>query len=166
VKTILIFIDHGLALAYFLYTDLIYKLLKGNNRLVFLVQDELLEKLRRDYTHLPNVVFESMREGDLLHYQHTYRPHLQEIFEYIRGASASPRIPLTYVDTHRKRKITEAVGKWKVALKIVQPLIFLLRYSRLARKIFLKIQVGSSVSQYCRLENRPVFSEGGKPCQA
>jgi hypothetical protein len=139
-KTILLVIDHGLALAYFLYTDLAKKLLARNVRLVFLVQDDLLPKLRADYTGTPNLVFESLREDQLIHYQKTFRPHLQEMVDYIRGASASPRIPLTYVDTHRQRKIYEARGRWKLALQVAQPLIYLLRHSKMARKLFLRFQ--------------------------
>jgi hypothetical protein len=139
-KTVLLVIDHGLALAYFLYTDLAKKLLEKDLRLVFLVQDDLLQKLRQDYADTPQLVFESLREDQLTHYQKTFRPRLQEMVEYIRGASASPRIPLTYVDTHRRRKIYEARGRWKLALQLAQPIIYILRHSRLARKMFLRFQ--------------------------
>ena len=91
-KTILLVIDHGLSLAYFLYTDLVKKLLERDLRLVFLVEDDLLSKLRVDYSGNPNLIFESLREDQLVRYQKTYRPRVQEIVEYIRGASASPRM--------------------------------------------------------------------------
>ena len=48
-KTVFIVIEHGLSLAYFLYTDLYKQMLNGKVRLVMLVQDELLPKLRQDY---------------------------------------------------------------------------------------------------------------------
>jgi hypothetical protein len=139
-KTVLIAIDHGLALAYMLYTDLAKKLCEKNIRLVFLVQDDLLPKMRADFGYLPNTSFESLREDQLIQYQKTHHPRLQELFEYIRGASASPRIPLTYVDTHRRRKLTEARGRWKLVLQMAQPIIFLLRSSRLARRFFMYLQ--------------------------
>ena len=139
-KTILLIIDHGLSLAYFLYTDLAKKLVEKDVRLVFLVQDELILKLQTDFADLPNVVFESLREKQAIQYQKTYRPRLQEMFEYIRGASASPRIPMTYVDTHRRRKLYEARGRWKLALQAAQPLIFILRHSRPARRLFMYLQ--------------------------
>jgi hypothetical protein len=139
-KTVLIIIENGLALAYFLYTDLAKELLAKNLRLVFLVQDDLLPKLQADYAGNPNLIFESLREDQLIEYQKTFRPRLQEMVEYIRGASASPRIPLTYVDTHRKRKIYEARGRWKLALQLAQPMIYILRHSKLARKLFLRFQ--------------------------
>lgn len=139
-KTILLIIDHGLSLAYFMYTDLAQKLLERGVRLAFLVQDDLIPKLQADFGHIPNLVFEGMREEQLLHYKNAYRPRMQEMMEYIRGASASPRIPLTYVDTHRRRKLYEARGCWKLALQIAQPIIFILRRSRLARRSFAWLQ--------------------------
>jgi hypothetical protein len=133
-------VDHGLSLAYFLYTDLLKILAERNVRLVFLVQDELLPKLRQDYAGDPNLVFESMREDELLRYQNGHRPRLQELFEFVRHATASPRIPLTYVDTTRQRKLFEARGGWKLALKLTQPFIHLTRASRLARQLFIALQ--------------------------
>jgi hypothetical protein len=139
-KTVLIVIEHGLSLAYFLYTDLYRQMLEGGNRLVFLVQDELLPVLRKDFSDVPNLVFESLREGEAERYHHEHAFRIQEILEYIRGSSMDHRIPLTYVDTNRKRKISEATGRWRYALYAAQPAIFILRYSRLARSGFLWLQ--------------------------
>lgn len=139
-KTILLFIDHGLALAYFLYTDLAKALVKKDIRLVFLVQDELLPKLKKDYDNEPNIIFESMREDKAEEYKRKYHGSSQEFFEFVRGSVASPRIPLTYVDTHRQRKLREATPRYRFLLRLFEPWIYLLRYSALARKVFLKIQ--------------------------
>jgi hypothetical protein len=140
VKTVFIVIEHGLSLAYFLYTDLYRQLLAGNLRLVMLVQDELLPKLRADYARVENLVFESLREAQATRYHRGYHFRLQEILEYIRGSSTDRRIPLTYVDTNRKRKIYEARSRWRYALIAAQPAIYILRYSRLARRAFLWLQ--------------------------
>jgi hypothetical protein len=140
VKTIIIVIEHGLSLAYFLYTDLYKQMLNGNVRLVMLVQDELLEKLRHDYAGVPNLIFESLLETEAIRYHRNYHNRLQEILEYIRGSSMDHRIPLTYVDTNRKRKIHESSGRWRYALYASQPVIYILRYSRLARRAFLWVQ--------------------------
>ena len=65
---------------------------------------------------VPNLVFESLREAQATRYHRDYHFRLQEILEYIRGSSTDRRIPLTYVDTNRKRKIYEARGRWRYAL--------------------------------------------------
>jgi hypothetical protein len=139
-RTVFVIIEHGLSLAYFLYTDLYKQLLAGQVRLVMLVQDELLPKLRQDYSAVPNLVFESLRESQATDYHHGYHFRVQEILEYIRGSSMDHRIPLTYVDTNRKRKIYEARGRWRYALYAAQPAIYILRYSRLVRRAFLWLQ--------------------------
>jgi hypothetical protein len=135
-KTVLIFVDHGLTLGYYLFTGLAEQLTTQGVRLVFLVENELIERLRKDYAENKLLVFESARETECLKYQNSHQRALQEMIEYVRGASMSPRIPMTYVDTHRRRKEYEAKSLHQIALKAVRPLIFLLRTSKIARRTF------------------------------
>ena len=135
-KTILIYVDHGLMVGYFLSTGLAEQLTSRGVRLVFLLQDELVDKMRESSAGNDLLIFESSREKQTLAFENHFHPSLQEMIEYLRGASMSHRIPLTYVDTHRQRKEYEATGKWKVALKAARPLIYTLRYSKLARNAF------------------------------
>ncbi len=139
-KTILVYSDHGLMLANYLNTDLAKKLTENGVSLVFLVQSELVEKLRINYSQFKNISFISSREEQTDHYRITYHSALQEIIEYIRGASMSYTVPLTYVDMHRQRKEYEAKGRWKILLISMRPIIWLLRGSKLARKLFDKFQ--------------------------
>jgi hypothetical protein len=139
-KTILLVIDHGLTLANFLLTDLARLLTDQDVRLVFLVQDELIPRLREEYGANPLLLFDSMREDQAIHYQKTVHGGIQELMEHIRGASMNPEVPMTYVDTHRQRKEYEAKGRWKYALKATRPVIGLLRHSRVARRAFASLQ--------------------------
>jgi len=139
-KTAIIFVDHGLTIGYYLFTGLAEQLTNQGVRLVFLVEEDLIEKLRKDYATNTLVVFESAREAACLKYQNNHQRAVQEIVEYVRGASMSPRIPMTYVDTHRQRKEYESIGRHKFALKAVRPLIYLLRSSRIARRAFRNLQ--------------------------
>lgn len=135
-KTAFIYVDHGLTIGYYLFTGLAERLTERGVRLVFLVEDELVEKLRKDFAANPLLVFESAREKQTTQYQQEHLAGLQEMFEYVRKSSMSPRVPLTYVDTHRRRKEFEARGRWKFILKALRPAIFVLRSSSLARKVF------------------------------
>jgi hypothetical protein len=139
-KTIMIFLDHGLGVAYFFDTELAHLLTRQGVRLVFLLQDELLPKLRQRYKNNDRIVFESMREKEALEYQRGYKGGLQEVMDYLRGAVASPRIPLSYVDTHRRRKQFEARGRWKFVLGTATPLIWMMRRSKILRKLFRQTQ--------------------------
>jgi len=82
----MIYSDHGLMLAYYLNTGLAEMLTAQGIHLVFLVQAELVDRLRHDYGHLENIEFISSREEAADHYRKTYHGGLQEIIEYIRGA--------------------------------------------------------------------------------
>ncbi len=135
-KTIFVVLDHGLALAYFLQTDLTRMLLEREDvRIVFLVQDAVLPLIQKEFSH-PNVTFESMRDGQAGQYAATHLAGVQELFDYVRRTSASPKVPLTYVDTHRQRKEYEALGRRKRVLLALRPVIRTLRRSRAARRLF------------------------------
>jgi hypothetical protein len=134
-KTVFIAIDHGIGLAYFLNTDLISLLLKGDVRVVLLVQDELIQPLREQFAGQPNLAVESLRLKAAANYQETYHGGVQVMMDYVRRTSANHTIPLTYVDTHRQRKEYEAENlKRKLSLVSMRPLIWLLRHSKAARQ--------------------------------
>jgi hypothetical protein len=135
-KTIFIVLDHGLALAYFLQTDLTRMLLEREDlKVVFLVQDAFLPMVKKEFSR-PNVVFESMRENQVLQYTKHHMAGIQELVDYLRGSSLSPKVLLTYVDTHRMRKEYEARGRRRQVLLALRPAITLLRKSKLARRAF------------------------------
>ncbi len=134
-KTVFIVLDHGLALGYFFQTQLTDLLLEKGLRLVFVVQDSMLELAKQQYQH-PQVLFEAMRDTQVKVYQKNNHEGLQELFDYVRKATADTSIPLTYVDTHRQRKEYEAQGRRKTVLRLLRPLIYFLRRSRTGRKMF------------------------------
>ncbi len=138
-KTIFIFLDHGLGVSYFFETGLMEKLLEEDVRLVFLLQKAELERKQAQISH-PNIVFESMREEEALRYQKTHYAGLQELFDYVRRTVASPKIPLTYVNTRQKNKEFEAKGRRKMVLKALRPIISILRHSKKSRRLFQKLQ--------------------------
>jgi hypothetical protein len=134
-KTIFIVLDHGLALAYFLQTGLTRMLLERKDiRLVFLVQDSVLALIKKEYEHL-DVTFESMRENQVHQYIASHMAGTQELIDHVRWSTLSPRIPLTYVDTSRRRKEYEAKGRRKQVLLALRPVITVLRKSRAARQV-------------------------------
>ena len=138
-KTIFIALDHGLAVAYFFETNLINTLVERDARIVVLAPEAMLPLLRERYPN-SKVIIESVRDVQTTRYKKEYHPSLQEYFEHVRRASASPRIPLMYVDRNRKWKEIEAKERHKIALLLLRPVIGLLRYSRLARWVFRRVQ--------------------------
>ncbi len=134
-KTIFICLDFGLPLAYFFETDLARLLVERGARLVVLVPEAMLAFTRQKYQR-GNVLVESIRDDRVEAYRHRHLSRLQTVLEYIRRASADRAIPLTYVDTHRKRKENYAPTWQKILYRFVRPVIWLLRRSRRARRLF------------------------------
>ena len=138
-KRILIALDQGLAHAYFLETDLTRMLVEKGAQVIFLVPEAYIPLLEGRYA-CPGVTFDSIRDAELAHYWQTFHPGLQQFFEHVRRASASTRIPLTYVDVHRLRNEHDARGRYRYILLALRPLICLLRHSRPGRLMFRKLQ--------------------------
>lgn len=134
-KTIFACLDTGLALAYFFETDLAKTLVSDDVRLVVLVREVQLQNAREKYAQ-PHVVFESMRDREAEKYRKTRRSRFQYWAEHVRRASVSSKIPLTYVDTHRKRGEMHAKGNSRFSYQALRSLIFLLRHSKYARNLF------------------------------
>ena len=134
-KTIFIVLDHGLAMAYFFETELVRLLLNQNIRLVIILPEQMLSCVKKEYMH-PGVIFESLRDTKIQDYVTNHMPRVQSTINYIRRAVADSKIPLTYVDTHRRRHEYEARGRHKILLLMLRPVIFSLRKSRFARKIY------------------------------
>ena len=139
-KTIFLVLDHGLGLGYFFETEIAKKLLEANIRLVFLVKDSMIEHVRKEIQH-PNVIVESMREDKVKAYQQAHHPGVFELVEHVRRTSAKHTIPITYIDTNRRRKEYEAHGRRKTILKILKPFIIFNRYSHFSRWLFRKCLV-------------------------
>ncbi len=137
--TVFFVLDTGLAHAYLLETDLLDRLLSKGIRPVVLTQAAYLPALQQKYGR-EGLVFASLRDEAARAYQRNYHPTAQYFFEHVRRAAASSRIPLTYVDSHRRRKETEAEGAYRWALLALRPAIYLLRYSCLARRAFRWLQ--------------------------
>ncbi len=139
-KTIMLFADHGLTLANFLLTDLARFITDHDARIVMLVPDELIPRLRQDFASNPQLIFESSRAPQALEYQHAYRPGMQDMVEVVRKASLDPKVPLTYVDHHLHRKEFEASGSQSLLLLVARWAINLLRSNPKARARFINLQ--------------------------
>lgn len=136
-KTAFIVLDHGLGLGYFFETALMDLLLVDGMRVVVFVQESMLEYVQSIYTK-PGLIFESMRDRQIQTYRNSRHAGIYELVEHVRRASANKVIPLTYVDTHRKRKEYESQGRRRITIKLMRPLIFLNRHLKISRYLFRK----------------------------
>jgi hypothetical protein len=138
-KTVLISADHGLAIVYFLQTDVVPTLIDAGLHVVLLTDDHLLEKIRRRFGRV-GLTIEGLRLEQARLYSQKYQASVQWWLDFFRRAGASSRINLEAVDTHVRWVYAEAPPKRRVVFPMVRALIFLLRHSRPARQALVKAQ--------------------------
>ena len=116
-KTAIVFVDHGLTIGYYLFTGLAERLTGKGVRLVFLVEEDLVEKLRKDFAANPLLVFElGAARTSARNINKPTWPACRRCLNLCVKPACRASVPLTYVDTHRQRKEFEANGRWKFIL--------------------------------------------------
>jgi hypothetical protein len=140
-KRIFISADHGMAIIYFLQTDVISTLLDAGVEVVLLTDDALVPQLATRNTR-PGLTFESLRLKEANRYANTVRPRLQWLLSsYLRRVGGSWRINTEAMDSNIWEVWKE--NSWKFRLGIWMPAalaILILRSSRLARRMLVNAQ--------------------------
>ncbi len=137
--TIFISADHGLALVYFLQSDVVPTLLEHGYQVVVLTDDALTQRLSRRFGR-PGLVFEGLRLAQARAYfqRHNYRA--QWWLDFLRRAGASHRIPLGAVESYIQQVAFEARGRRKAVLQLARAYIALMRRWRWARQAVVRAQ--------------------------
>jgi len=139
-KRILISADHGMAIIYFLQSDVLSTLLDAGIEIIVLTDDETKEKIASRFTR-HGLTFEGLRLKQANEYAKKVQPRMQWLLGYLRRVGGSRRINTEAMDSH----IWEVWGEnsWKFRLGIWIPsalMILLLRNFSWARKLLVKIQ--------------------------
>ncbi len=137
--TIFISADHGLALVYFLQSDVVPTLLEHGYQVVVLTDDALTQRLSQRFGR-PGLVFEGLRLAQARAYfqRHNYRA--QWWLDFLRRAGASNRIPLGAVESYIQQVAFEARGRRKAVLQLARAYIALMRRWRWARQAVVRAQ--------------------------
>lgn len=144
-KRIFISADHGMAIIYFLQSDVVPTLLQAGVEIVVLTDDETKEKIAErfaSYAPRPNaLVFEGLRLKQANDYAKKVSPRMQWLLGYLRRVGGSRRINTEAMDSHIWEVWAE--NGWKFRLGVWLPsalLILLLRNFSWARKYLVKAQ--------------------------
>ena len=142
-KRIFISADHGMAIIYFLQSDVVPTLLERGRR------DRRPhrrrprpEKLAARSLHAPRgLTFESLRLKEANHYANTVRPRWQWLLAYLRRVGGSWRINTEAMDSHIWEVWVENGWKFRLGIWIPAALaILLLRTFSFARNFLVRIQ--------------------------
>ncbi len=139
-KRIFISADHGMAVIYFLQSDLVPALLAAGVKVILLTDDEIKTQLEARFGR-PGLTFESLRIKDANRYANTVEPRWQWLLGYLRRVGGSWRINTEAMDSHIWEVWAENSWKFRLGIWIPSALATLiLRSSSAARKALVNAQ--------------------------
>lgn len=150
-KKIFISADHGMAVIYFLQSDVVPTLLGAGVEIVVLTDDETQEKIAQRFAR-PGLRFEGLRLKEANRYASTHYPRLQWLLAYLRRVGGSWRINTEAMDSHIREVWAE--NSWKFRLGIWAPaalVILVLRTFAFARDFLVRYQMRLILNLYADL---------------
>lgn len=139
-KSFFISADHGLAIIYFLQSDVVKTLVDHGVRVVVLTDDGLVDQIRERFG-MPGMIVEGLRFKECNQYASEVQPGLQYWSNFIRRVGTSNRINTEAMDSHIKQVETEARGKQKIIVLLAKAVIWLMRHSRASRQCLVRWQM-------------------------
>jgi len=139
-KRIFISADHGMAIIYFLQSDVVSTLLAAGVEVIVLTDDETKEKISQRFAQ-PNLIFEGLRLKQANDYARKVNPRLQSLLIYLRRVGGSRRINTEAMDSHIWEVWAENGWKFRLGIWIPSALmILLLRNFSFTRKFLIRMQ--------------------------
>ena len=139
-KRIFISADHGMAIIYFLQSDVVPTLLAAGVEVIVLTDDDTKEKIAARFTR-PGLSFEGLRLKQANDYAKKVQPRLQWLLAYLRRVGGSRRINTEAMDSHIWEVWAENGWKFRLGIWIPSALaILLLRNFSFARKLLVRMQ--------------------------
>ncbi len=139
-KRVFISADHGMAVVYFLQSDVVSTLLRAGVEVVVLTDDEIKDQIARRFAQ-PGLMFEGLRLKQATDYSNMYHPRLQWVLAFLRRVGGSWRINTEAMDSHIWEVWVENSWKWRVGVWFPSAVaILLLRAFAWARRLLITIQ--------------------------
>ena len=138
-KRVFISVDHGLAVVYFLQSDVVPELIRQGVDVVVLTDDDLVEKIQERFGQ-PGLTVEGLRIDKAKHYYNTHKHTLQFWVTFLRRSGASNKINLEAVTSYVRQVGVEAEDLREVAFPLMLPVVWLLQHFKFARKWLVKFQ--------------------------
>lgn len=138
-KRVFISADHGLAVVYFLQSEVVSTMLDAGVEVVLLSDDALIDQIQTRFGR-KGLIVEGLRLAQAKKYFDTHAPAFQWWLDFLRRAGASKRINLEAVDSYVAQVKAEAHARRRLLFPVMQLLVALLRRSRWARKKLVAMQ--------------------------
>jgi len=131
--------DHGLAIIYFLQSDVVPTLLKAGIEVVLLTDDKLCSHIYERFGQT-GLIVEGLRFEQARKYFQTEKSAIQYWLDFLRRAGPSKRINLGAVDGYILQVKNEAEGKRKTIFPMIDVALWVLHRSSAARKALVNLQ--------------------------
>jgi len=138
-KRVFISADHGLAVIYFLQSDVVTSLLAAGVEVIVLTDDDLTEQVQTRFGQ-PGLMVEGLRLTKLRKYEATVSPTMQWWLHFLRRAGASNRINLQAVNGFMNQVEDEAHAKRKAFFPFMRAFVGAMRRSKWLRQWVMGMQ--------------------------
>lgn len=138
-KRVFISADHGLAIVYFLQSEVVHTLLTNNVEVVLLTDDAILGRIKQRFEQ-PGLIIEGLRLEQARAYFQEENYSTQWWLDFLRRAGASKNINLQAVDSHIRQVESEAHTRRKRLFPVMKSAVNILRSSRNARQQLVNYQ--------------------------
>jgi len=149
-KRVFISAEHGLAIVYFMQSDVVSTLIENGVEVILLTDDALQEPLTQRFGR-QGLTIEGLRLERARQYSQTHSPNAQYWIHFLRRVGASNRINTEAMDSAINQIEAEAVGKRRGMVKLAKMAVSLLRRSRTARQILVRSQMRYAPDLYSDL---------------
>ena len=139
-KRIFISADHGMAIIYFLQSDVVQTLLDAGIEIIVLTDDDIKSQISSRFGR-PGLTIEGLRLKEANKCATTDRPRMQWLLAYLRRVGGSWRINTEAMDSHIWEVWAENGPKFRLGIWIPAALaILVLRTFSFARKFLVRMQ--------------------------
>ena len=138
-KRVFISADHGLAVFYFLQSDIVATLLETGIEVVVLTEDHSKELIESRFGR-PGLIVEGLRLEKVQQYTRQVAPTAQWWLDFLRRAGAGGRANLAVVDSYIQQVKSEAHARRRRLFPLMETAARLLRNSRPARQALVRYQ--------------------------
>ncbi|MEW6566789.1 MAG: hypothetical protein AB1449_01200 [Chloroflexota bacterium] len=138
-RRIFVSADHGLAIVYFLQSDVCPTLLDSGVEVVLLTDDGLVSQIERRFGR-PGLIVEGLRLKQARRYLEQEWPEVQWWLHFLRRVGSSNRINTEAMDSYIDQVAVEEPNRRRLLMPLAWMTIGLLRRSRRARRTLVNLQ--------------------------
>ena len=149
-KRVFICADHGLAVFYFLKSDIVSTLLEAEVEVVLLTEDNTRHQIEERFGR-PGLTIEGLRLEQVQAYLRQHAPQTQYWVDFLRRAGAHNGTNLAAVDTYIEQVKNEAHSRRRQFLPFMLVLSKVMRRSHLLRRLLVNYQQRFNANVYTDL---------------